>query len=185
MAVLLGPVPAPPDCESEWRSRSLTELIAHISPTYHEPIRARLTAIRELALRASQTPELRESASVARLAHLASALRQTVEAHTWSEEDILFPAIVAAEHPDVMSTRVDRETIGLLLAGVQDEHTHIRSLLADLAAITAAHAATELPTEVVRLRRDVEMVVFLLNEELDLEDGCLWSRALALFADRV
>jgi len=166
------------ECEPEWQSRSVSALAMHITGVYHEHTRD------ELPLLARQTAELAAQFGDHRGPHLRgltallAELRDEVETHAWTEDDLLFPVLVAHEHPAVLTTTVTPDTLLRLVDSLANEHVRIRRVLARITAHLhdASLHATEVPAWAELLRR-VGRVRDHLLEELDLEDRCLLPRA--------
>jgi iron-sulfur cluster repair protein YtfE (RIC family) len=112
-------------------------------------------------------------------------LRDAVETHAWTEDDLLFPVLVAHEHPGVLETTVSREELTRLVDSLSSEHLRIRQIISALDELTGGFktpmgAPVELD-DLVHLAK--ELAVSLL-EELDLEDRCLLPRAREIAAGR-
>jgi iron-sulfur cluster repair protein YtfE (RIC family) len=181
-----GPVASA--CEPEWLVRSIADLIQHLNGYYNKPINNRLSVIGETAdhIRFHASDMLGRSDHAAsafgvRLASLVSTLRLVLEAHAWSEGDVLFPAAVAVEAHGPGSTRFRRDSLTILLDGIIEEHALIRELLGSLARTFEEYASVGMVHELETFVSDVEVVSFMIAEQLDLEDRCLWPRVRDLF----
>jgi iron-sulfur cluster repair protein YtfE (RIC family) len=174
----LLPAPRPVECEPEWQSRPLCVLAMHISGVYHDHTR------HELPLVARQTAELAAQFGDHRGPHLRgltallAELRDEVETHARTEDDLLFPILVAREHPAILTTAVTPDLLLRLVDSLAVEHVRIRRLLARITAhlYDTSLPAAEVPAWAELLRR-VGRVRDHLLEELDLEDRCLLPRA--------
>jgi hypothetical protein len=148
-------------CEPEWLARPLTDLIHHLTQNYKKPIALRLEAITATAnqtrLAAADVLGRMDHGSGAfavRLSSLVTTLRLVLEAHAWSEADVLFPAANAIE------------TYGRKSAPSRTmEECVTAGLSVDLDIFLS----------------DLEIVCFMIAEKLDLEDRCLWPRMKELF----
>ncbi len=68
---------------------------------------------------------------------------------------------------------------------LEDEHSRLRSIAAELwRAATDVAGSPELVDEAV-LDSDLDLLALLLDEQLDLEERCLWPRALILLQQPV
>jgi iron-sulfur cluster repair protein YtfE (RIC family) len=154
-------------CEPEWAARPLTDLIQYLSHNYSNPIAQRLESISATADRT-------------RLA-AADVLRLVLEAHAWSEGDVMFPAATAIETYGRRSAPFKRDTLNILLEGIAQEHDLLRELLAILAKTMEECVAAGLNSTLESFVNELEIVCFLIAEQLDLEDRCLWPRMKDLF----
>jgi iron-sulfur cluster repair protein YtfE (RIC family) len=82
--------------------RTLTELIAHIGERYPRAIERRLDAV-GVALAEASTPPGPLQSAVSCLRETFAALDEQVGAHMKIEFDLLFPTIIALEHPQVLA----------------------------------------------------------------------------------
>jgi len=180
--------PASVNCESEWLARPLTDLIQHLTQHYNRPIAHRLQAIgrtaTETRLQAANVLGRAEPGSGAfavRLSGLVTTLRLVLEAHAWSENDVLFPAAVAIETHGRKSAPFKRPTLDILMEGIVQEHDLTRELLASLSRTMEECVSAGMDQELETFVSDLEIVCFMIAEQLDLEDRCLWPRLKELF----
>ena len=173
------------ECETEWQKRPASVVATHISNLYHEFTRERLPLIASIATRAVAIPDGRCTAILPALNTLIAQLRNAVETHAWTEDDLLFPVLVAHEHPGVLATNVSREELKRLVDRLSSEHLRIRQIISALDELTSgfttpAGASPELD-DLVQL---VNELATSLLEELDIEDRCLLPRAREIAAGR-
>src|SRR5215203_7213894 len=175
--------PSPGPCDPEWTSRSLTELVTHLSVTYRRATRQRIDVIRVLLRRVWPFDEGPRHADLGRLANIFDLLDDAVDQHIWLEADVLCPAIVRLERPGTIFEAGACDALRQMVMMVADEHRRIRTILGQLARAVCdiPTASLPLPCEQALLVSDLEMLGLILNEQMDLEDRCLWSRALDLF----
>jgi iron-sulfur cluster repair protein YtfE (RIC family) len=176
------------NCEAEWLARPLTDLIDHLTHHYHKPITHRLQTIGQTAtetrLQAAHVLGRAEHGSGAfavRLSGLVTTLRLVLEAHAWSECDVLFPAAVAIETYGRKSAPFRRNSLDILMEGIAQEHDLIRELLASLSRTMEECVSAGMDQELESFVSDLEIVCFMTAEQLDLEDRCLWPRMKELF----
>jgi iron-sulfur cluster repair protein YtfE (RIC family) len=174
------------ECEPEWLDRPISAIATHISSVYHEFTRERLPLIASLATRVATLPGGRWTTFVPALNALISQLRDAVDTHAWTEDDLLFPVLVAHEHPGVLETTVSGEELKRLVDSLSSEHLRIRQIISAIDELTGGFktpmgAPGELD-DLVHLAK--ELSVSLL-EELDLEDRCLLPRARRIAAGRL
>jgi iron-sulfur cluster repair protein YtfE (RIC family) len=171
--------PAPFPCEVEWTSRSLEALAAHLNQRYRQPTRRRLEAIQSRLQEITPSGHARRAAHK-RLAEAFSSLAETLDEHVWLEDEILCPAIVGVEHDPDSSDVGARKALCQLITTVKDEHRRLRRMVDALGHAIGEVTGLPLPVDEAELASDLEMLAMLLHEQVDLEDRCLWPRALAL-----
>ena len=165
------------ECEPEWQVKPVSTLVMHISEAYYDHTRSELPLLWEemldLAPAAADTglPHLQQ------LATLLAELRDHVDTHARTENDLLFPVLVALEYPTVLTTRLGAGALMQLVTTLSDEHTAIRRVLGRLTAHLRDDAARQGTGPWRDLRRRLERFRDHLIEQLDLEDRCLLPRA--------
>ena len=172
--------------DREWISRTLTELIAHIGERYRRETERRLDAV-GLALAEASAPDGPLDGALTRLREVFAVLDEQVGAHTKVEFDLLFPTIIALEHPQVLAVRQPAELVERLASQVIQDHDRIRALLDTLDSTigpSLAHSLTKSPA-LVMLIAHVMTLTLQLRQQLELEDRCLWPRASELFRQLV
>ena len=85
------------DAAVRWDQSTPDQLIDHILTAYHEPLRAELPRLIELAAQVEEVHADKESCPRGLTDHL-NLIRQAVESHLWKEENILFPMIRSGNH---------------------------------------------------------------------------------------
>ncbi len=180
--------PVPGGCEPEWLARPVADLIRYLSGHYDEPISKRLKAVGSAAdeLRLGATDVLNRShqgtsAFGVRLSSQVTTLRLVLEAHVWSERDVLIPAALVMERGSFSLTPYRHDSLNILIEGVRQEHELIRELLASLAGTIEDYASAGPADDLEAFVRELEIVTFMIAEQLDLEDRCLWPRVQTLF----
>jgi iron-sulfur cluster repair protein YtfE (RIC family) len=172
--------PAQRPCETEWSSKSLTELVAYLNQHYRRPQQQRLESIRSLLGREASFEDDGRRADYERLANSFERLRGTLDEHAWLEDEVLCPAVARVEYSIGAADPRAREALCMLVTTVADEHRLIRTRIAELECVLASVARCALSQEEALLVADLEMLELLLSEEMELEDRCLWPRALTL-----
>jgi iron-sulfur cluster repair protein YtfE (RIC family) len=175
-------------CEPEWLARPLTDLIRHLTHHYNTPITSRLEAISTIANQTRLTAidvlgrtDHGLGAFAVRLSGLVTTLRLVLEAHAWSEADVLFPAAIAIEARGRKSAPFKRDSLEILMEGVAQEHGLLRELLGSLSRTIEMCASVGMNADLEIFVSDLEVVCFMIDEQLDLEDRCLWPRMKELF----
>jgi iron-sulfur cluster repair protein YtfE (RIC family) len=169
------------ECEPEWVEQPVSVVATHISRVYHEYTRDQLPLIADLAARVGSISGEGWTDVLSGLVSLLSQLRDAVETHAWTEDDLLFPVLVAHEYPHVLETNVTGEELLRMVDTLAAEHIAIRQLIAEIGTATGGfRVPAGAPGEFEDLVRLVEELVHSLTEELDLEDRCLLPRARQL-----
>ena len=168
--------------DQEWNCRTLTELIAHIGERYRRATERRFDTVRQ-ALAEASAPRGPLESTLGLLRETFAVLEEQVGAHMKIEFDLLFPTIIALEHPQVLAVRQSSAFVGRLTTQVTADHVRIRALLDRLDEAmgpSLAHSLVQSP-RLVMLIADVMTVCLQLRQQLELEDRCLWPRAQQLF----
>jgi hypothetical protein len=170
---------APVPCESEWASRSLTELVACLIHRYRQPTQRRIETITSTLARVlPSTPQRREAYD--RLAIVFTSLCEAIETHAWLVDHVLGPALAKMEHDPASTSPSDREDLRQTIVYGEDERTCLRRESVALGYAVLDIAGAPVPVNEAVLAVELDMLVLLVNEQLDLEDRCLWPRALDL-----
>ena len=168
-----------PPCEREWESRSLAELVAYVTHRYRQPTRQRIDAVASALPRVvSSTPQPREAYD--RVETVFTSLREAIETHVWLVDGILCPAIVASEHDPASTNQSVREALCRKIGDVDAARDALRRLSVTLRQAVIEIKGASVSMDEAVLAVNLDMLVLLLNERLDLEDRCLWPRALVL-----
>ena len=114
------------DDAARWEDEPLDRLIDHILATYHEPLRAELPRLQQmadkvLAVHGDKMPEV-----LGELNSVFSALRMELESHMMKEEQILFPMIQAGNGSEA----------GMPIAVMEHEHASAGAALQRLRELT-------------------------------------------------
>jgi iron-sulfur cluster repair protein YtfE (RIC family) len=170
-------------CAPEWASRSLTQLIAHLTDRYRSSTAQRFDEIEAMLLEEPRWSEGTSRAAFDRLVGVVRQLDEMVHAHMLLEDHVLHPLVVAAEYPEVVSVCRSRADIERLVTRIRSEHTQILHMADDLqrSALRMTSVLLSEPVKGTRLIRHVAALAMWLREQLNLEDRCLWPRALELF----
>ena len=169
------------ECEPEWQSRSVSALATHISGVYHERLRDELPILtRQVAALSTRFSDVRVF-HLRVLSGLLSELRNEVDPHAWTEDDLFFPVLAACENPTVLTTTLTPDRLLRLVESLASDHVVIRQVLAQISTHISqvAQQASEVP-EWAELIERVQRLRDYKLEEMALEDRCLLPRARAL-----
>ena len=92
-----------------------------------------------------------------------TTLRLVLEAHAWSEGDVLFPAAVAIETYGRKSAPFRRNSLDILMEGIAQEHDLIRELLASLSRTMEECVSAGMDPELESFVSDLEIVCFMIG----------------------
>lgn len=166
------------ECEQQWLTRPLSVLVMHISGVYHEHMRDELPLLWRQATELAEELGNGRAVRLRELAVVLTELRDQVETHAWTEDDLLFPVLVAREYPAVLATTLTPDALSRLVDTLANEHVSIRRVLARVTAhLNDAHEAAVSEPVWRQLNERVAGLRDRLLEELDLEDRCLLPRA--------
>src|SRR5688572_26366029 len=113
------------ECAPEWRSRPMGALATHISCVYHERTRDELPSlIRQGAALTSRFNDWRVF-QLRALTSLLAELRDEVDSHDWTEDDLLFPVLAAYDNPKILITTLPPDRLFRLVDQLTEEHLHI------------------------------------------------------------
>ena len=177
-----GRDPTESPCPTEWRSRSLARLVAHLGDRYRTPTELCLDALNDLFFRprwVGQPSELIYERAI----EAFTTLEQRVRAHMALEDNLLIPLVLAIEHPELVSVRRSRAECVELVTKALDEHQQIERSIDELEGGIQRLGKVALfqPQEQRLVLDDVTTLALLLREQIALEDRCLWPRAMELF----
>jgi iron-sulfur cluster repair protein YtfE (RIC family) len=167
-------------CDPEWSSKSLTELVAYLNQRYRRPLQQRLESIRSLLGQEASFENGDRRAAYERLGNSFERLRGTLDEHAWLEDEVLCPAVARVEYCIGAADPRAREALCMLVTTVADEHRLIRTRLDELERELGSVTRCALSPHEALLVADLEMLELLLSEQMELEDRCLWPRALTL-----
>ena len=103
-----------------------------------------------------------------------------LDEHDWVEEEVLCPAVARVEYCVGASDPRAHEALSMLVMTVADEHRLIRRRIDEFERALDAVLGRPMSQHEALLIADLEMLDLLLNEQLNLEDRCLWPRVLVL-----
>jgi iron-sulfur cluster repair protein YtfE (RIC family) len=166
------------ECEPRWQMRPVSSLTTHISGIYHERMRDELPVLTRQATELSKRFGDVRAFHLHALAGLLRELRDQVDSHAWTEEDLLFPVLAARDHPTILITTLTPDRLLRLVDELSQDHVHIREMLGRITAHIAAVSdlAAVVPEWAELLERVTRLRDYKL-EELDLEDRCVLPRA--------
>ncbi|MFT4710190.1 MAG: regulator of cell morphogenesis and NO signaling [Planctomycetota bacterium] len=103
--------------QARWDLKPIPELIAHIIEQYHDPLPEELARIELMARKVHRVHGDKDQAMFDGILETFLAIRADIEPHLRTEEEVLFPGILAGRNPDDVMDAIenDHEGLGKLL----------------------------------------------------------------------
>ena len=159
----------------DWREAPLVDIIDFILATYHQPLREELPRLGSLAAKVLKVHGAKDPATLARIDAIVRDLSADLLQHMWKEEQVLFPAIRAAEAAGAAPAMPLEGPIGVM----EHEHDSAGELLAELHRITGGYAVPEWACATARaLYQGLEEFERAMHLHVHLENNVLFPRAL-------
>ena len=163
----------------DWTIASLTDLVRHISETYHAPQAEELLRLEDLLTRVERAYSERWPDLVLSLGRVVRTLTTELLLHTDEEEERLFPAIVALENRG--RAALHGRSLDRFLEQLEDEHVSVGRLLERLHSLTGGFAPPAGACPTFRaLYHGLEDLTTTLKQHVHLENYVLFPRAAAL-----
>jgi regulator of cell morphogenesis and NO signaling len=165
----------------DWSQASLTELVAHILTTYHEPLRQELPRLEAMAAKVARVHG-ENAPYMIRVNAIVAELADELRSHMQKEEIVLFPAVEAIE------SRAAQPAMPLSapIAVMEDEHDHAGALLAELRKITSGYVMPEWGCGTFQaLYHGLAELEAAMHVHIHLENNLLFPRALKLASEQV
>ncbi len=153
-----------------WDQEPVSDLVAHILTTYHEPLREALPRLESMARKVLEVHQDKDPEGLAELLSICLNLRDELEQHMAKEEQILFPMILQGQGAMAECP----------ISVMRMEHDSAGAALAKLRVLTHDYRVPEGACSTWRaLWRDLEELETSLHEHIHLENNILFPRALA------
>ena len=154
---------------TNWDERPLSDVIAHILRSYHQPLRAILLSLASSTQRTIEAFYGREPKDLKRLSELLASFSEDVESHMKKEEEVLFPLIASGAGPTafhaVQAMSLEHEDATLVL-------NKIRTITESIHPPTLTQPAWEV------FQQGLKDLDHSLREHMKLENDILFPRAL-------
>lgn len=183
VVALLESIRKPATPGTEWKNRSLTDLIAHIVGTHHAYVRRETPRIdtllaKVLARHGTNHPE------ISQIQVLFSAISHELATHMIKEEHILFPHLERLEQASQSGKPVPSacfSTVQLPIAAMMAEHDDAGALLAQIRQLSNGYTAPAgaCPTY-LGLYLALEEFEHDLHHHVHLENNSLFPRAVEM-----
>lgn len=176
----LAAIDARQPAQTDWKRASLADLIRHIIGAYHEPLRQQLQYVTRLAEKVARVHGEKHKEMVA-LKNLFSYFRSELETHMQKEEVILFPAIIAIENREPISSMSCVFNLQMPISVMLQEHEQAEAMLTQFRQLTHDYIPPEGACHSFRV------LLFLLHtietdlhRHVHLESNILFPRVIEL-----
>ena len=174
--------------EKDWSEAPLKSLVEHLVRDHRSWRVKEFPLIEHLFDRIEDSPGSRQPACLTSLRRAFYRLRAEIEGHMSREENVLFPAIVDAEHGSTGRAAVPRPAFGSMLNPItilEDDHGEDERLLAAVREAAHGYRVPEAADESVRiLFRELQALEAAMHAHTRLESSILFARALRLSPER-
>ena len=126
----------------DWDATTLTELVAHIQATYHEPLYQELPRIRGMLAKVVQRHGDRMPETLLPLRATFAELERDLTLHMTKEDAILFPAIVRFESIPGLAVTGPHPLVGPITA-MEHDHDQAGDALAAIRSLTGGYKPPE------------------------------------------
>lgn len=165
---------APERGDRDWAREPLDALIRHIVSAYHDPLRAELPRLADMAAKVARVHGAK-APELARLEAIVVELTADLLSHMRKEEMVLFPAIDGIERGTPAAIPISAP-----IAVMDQEHDHAGALLAELREITGGYVPPGWGCATCRaLYSGLEALEAQMHVHVHLENNILFPRALA------
>ena len=174
--------------EKDWSEAPLKSLVEHLVRDHRSWRVKEFPLIEHLFDRIEDSPESQQPTCLTSLRRAFYRLRAEIEGHMSREENVLFPAIVDAEHGSAGRAAVPRPAFGSMLNPItilEDDHDEDERLLAAVREAAHGYRVPEAADESVRiLFRELQALEAAMHAHTRLESSILFARALRLSPER-
>ena len=174
--------------QRDWSEAPLKSLVEHLVRDHRSWRVKEFPLIEHLFDRIEDSPGSRQPACLTSLRRAFYRLRAEIEGHMSREENVLFPAIVDAEHGSTGHAAVPRPAFGSVLNPItmlEDDHDEDERLLATVREAAHGYQVPEAADESVRiLFRELQALEAAMHAHTRLESSILFARALRLSPER-
>jgi regulator of cell morphogenesis and NO signaling len=172
---------AQPFAETEdWDAATLTELVAHVQATYHEPLYRELPRLRGMLAKVVQRHGDRMPETLLPLQATFAELERDLTRHMTKEDTILFPAIVRFESMPDFTVIGPHPLVGPITV-MEHDHDHAGDGLAAIRSMTSGYEPPEGACPTFRgLYHGLSELEHRMRLHVHLENDILFPKALRL-----
>lgn len=154
---------------TDWNNRPLSDVIAHIFLSYHQPLRALMLSLTASTTRAIEAFSGHEPTELKSLSELLTSFSEDIESHMKKEEEILFPLIASGAGPTAFHA----------VRAMALEHDDATAVLNKIRRLTPSiHPPSSAQPAWEALQHRLKELSDTLREHMKLEDDVLFPRAL-------
>jgi len=181
MLTHLRAVVLPATTEPIWTDASLTALIAHIQRRYHEHLRLELPRLSAMLEKVSNRHGEHLPETLLPLKQTFETLRSELIEHMATEDQVLFPRIVALENGDPLPAENVEAWIASSIEAMEAEHEDAGDALAFIRGVTAGFAPPDWACPTFRgLYYGLAQLETDMHVHVHLENNVLFPRAVQL-----
>lgn len=164
----------------DWQHATLTELVAHIQATYHEPLYQELPRLAAMLDKVVRRHGDRLPDTLLPLEATFRQLERDLTLHMSKEDAMLFPAIVRFESQQDVAITGPHPLAGPI-AVMEHDHDHADDALARIRTLTGGYAPPEGACPTFRgLYHGLSELEHRMHLHVHLENDILFPRALQL-----
>ncbi|MCC7042952.1 MAG: iron-sulfur cluster repair di-iron protein [Acidobacteria bacterium] len=170
-----------PFAETEdWDHATLTDLVAHIQATYHDPLYQELPRLRAMLAKVVQRHGDVMPETLRPLQATFAELERDLTLHMRKEDAVLFPAIVRFESTPGLAITGPHPLVGPI-AVMEHDHDHAGDALAAIRTLTGGYEPPEGACPTFRgLYHGLSELEHRMHLHVHLENDILFPRALRL-----
>jgi regulator of cell morphogenesis and NO signaling len=172
---------AQPFAESgDWNTATLTDLVAHIQATYHEPLYQELPRLRAMLAKVVERHGDRMPETLLPLQATFTALERDLTLHMTKEDAILFPAIVRFEAMPDFAVAGPHPLVGPITV-MEHDHDHAGDALAAIRSLTGGYEPPDGACPTFRgLYHGLSELEHRMHLHVHLENDILFPKALRI-----
>jgi regulator of cell morphogenesis and NO signaling len=164
----------------DWQEATLTEIVAHVQATYHEPLYQELPRLAAMLAKVVQRHGDRMPETLLPLQATFRQLERDLTLHMKKEDTILFPAIVRFESQPDLSVTGPHPLAGPIVV-MEHDHDHASDALASIRSLTGGYEAPDGACPTFRgLFHGLRELEHRMHLHVHLENDILFPRALQL-----
>ena len=164
----------------DWDATTLTELVAHIQATYHEPLYQELPRLRAMLAKVVQRHGDRMPETLLPLQATFTELERDLTQHMTKEDAILFPAIVRFDSMPDLAFTGPHPLVGPITV-MEHDHDHADDALAAIRSLTGGYEPPEGSCPTFRgLYHGLGELEHRMHLHVHLENDILFPKALRL-----
>jgi regulator of cell morphogenesis and NO signaling len=164
----------------DWDEAPLTDLVAHIKATYHEPLYQELPRLRAMIAKVVQRHGDVMPETLLPLQATFAELERDLTLHMSKEDAILFPAIVRFESMPGLTIEGPHPLVGPITV-MEHDHDHADDALAAIRSLTGGYEPPEGACPTFRgLYHGLSDLEHRMHLHVHLENDILFPRALRL-----